>query len=271
MSVIAAIHSPVRLPVRSPIVNRWGATPADLFRQGEQGAWYDPSDFSTMFQDSAGSTPVTGTGQPVGRINDKSGRGNNATQGTAAARPVLQQDGNGLYYLDFDGTDDELATAAIDFSATDEMTVIAGVRKLSDVSYGTIVSGYADINGTTGNFALFTRVSGGGGYTSWSKGTSQSQTTSAYTFTAPLTNVLTMLADISGDSNQLRINGTVADTSIGDQGTGNYGNHTIGIGYGAASFRVASRLYGIIVRGKTTDATQVAQVESWMNTKTGAY
>lgn len=47
-------------------------SPLDLFKQGEQGAWYDPSDFSTMFQESVGTTPVTAVGQPVGLILDKS-------------------------------------------------------------------------------------------------------------------------------------------------------------------------------------------------------
>lgn len=43
-----------------------------LFSAGEQGVWYDPSDFSTMFQDAAGTVPVTAVGQPVGLILDKS-------------------------------------------------------------------------------------------------------------------------------------------------------------------------------------------------------
>ncbi len=43
-----------------------------LFANSEQGAWYDPSDFSSMFQDSTGTTPVTAVGQPVGLILDKS-------------------------------------------------------------------------------------------------------------------------------------------------------------------------------------------------------
>lgn len=47
-------------------------SPADLFLNGEQGVWYDPSDLSTMFQDSDGTTPVTVDGQPVGLILDKS-------------------------------------------------------------------------------------------------------------------------------------------------------------------------------------------------------
>ena len=45
---------------------------AALFESGEEGAWYDPSDLTTLYQDAAGTTPVTGTGQPVGLMLDKS-------------------------------------------------------------------------------------------------------------------------------------------------------------------------------------------------------
>ena len=47
-------------------------SPASLFAAGEQGVWYDPSDFTTMFQDSTGTTPVTAVEQPVGLLLDKS-------------------------------------------------------------------------------------------------------------------------------------------------------------------------------------------------------
>jgi len=62
---------------------------SELFGAGEQGAWYDPSDFSTMWQDSGKTTPVTAAGDPVGYISDKSGRGNHAFQTTSASRPTL--------------------------------------------------------------------------------------------------------------------------------------------------------------------------------------
>lgn len=42
-----------------------------LWRAGEQGVWYDPSDLTTLFQDVGGSTPVTAVGQPVGLMLDK--------------------------------------------------------------------------------------------------------------------------------------------------------------------------------------------------------
>jgi len=49
-----------------------GFSPASLFAGGIAGAWYGPSDLSTLFQDSAGTTPVTTAGQPVGLMLDKS-------------------------------------------------------------------------------------------------------------------------------------------------------------------------------------------------------
>lgn len=44
----------------------------NLFKAGEQGFWYDHNDLSTLFQDSAGTIPVTAAGQPVGLKLDKS-------------------------------------------------------------------------------------------------------------------------------------------------------------------------------------------------------
>ena len=75
-------------------------SPSILFGGSEQGAWYDPSDVSTMFQDAAGTTPVTNVEQPVGLLQDKSGRGNHASQTTLAARPVLSAKYNLLTYTE---------------------------------------------------------------------------------------------------------------------------------------------------------------------------
>jgi len=61
-----------------------------VFTGSEAGAWYGPSDLSTLFQDSAGTTPVTTAGQPVGLMLDKSGNGNHAAQATAARRLTYQ-------------------------------------------------------------------------------------------------------------------------------------------------------------------------------------
>ena len=50
---------------------------------------WDMGDIATLFQDAAGATPVTAVTQPIGRVNDKSGNGNHATQPTAGSRPLF--------------------------------------------------------------------------------------------------------------------------------------------------------------------------------------
>ncbi|MAC14284.1 MAG: hypothetical protein CL539_06335 [Alcanivorax sp.] len=86
--------------------------PELLFSDGEQGAWYDPSDLTTLFQDAAGTTPVTADGDPVGLILDKSGNDNHASQATTAAKPTYRTDGT-LHWLELDGIDDYLSLPPI--------------------------------------------------------------------------------------------------------------------------------------------------------------
>jgi len=101
-------------------------SPASLFAGGTDGAWYDPSDLSTLFQDSAGTTPVTASGQPVGKMLDKSGNGNHAVQATASKRPTYTT-GGGLSWLAFDGVDDamEIQNAAFSFTGDQSVWVAA--------------------------------------------------------------------------------------------------------------------------------------------------
>lgn len=85
-------------------------TPRALFGGGLLGGWYDPSDISTMFQNSNGTTAVAADGDPVGYIADRSGAGNHLIQATAGARPLYKTSG-GLSWLEFDGIDDQLVRA----------------------------------------------------------------------------------------------------------------------------------------------------------------
>ena len=68
--------------------------------------WLDASDGSTLFTDSAGTTPATADGDPVGCWKDKSGNAKNATQsdGTLKAKlTVAYKSGKNVVYCD--GTD----------------------------------------------------------------------------------------------------------------------------------------------------------------------
>jgi hypothetical protein len=57
-----------------------------LFDGGFQGIVFDPLNIATLFQDSAGTTPVTTPGDPVARVLDLSGNGHHATQTTDSSR-----------------------------------------------------------------------------------------------------------------------------------------------------------------------------------------
>lgn len=86
-------------------------TPAALYVGGFTGAWFDPSDLSTLFKLSTDPTPNVVDGDPVGKILDKSGNGNDLIQATAGFRPIYRA-GGGKPYLEFDGVDDRLGRAA---------------------------------------------------------------------------------------------------------------------------------------------------------------
>lgn len=101
--------------------------PSDLFLAGEQGVWFDPGDISTLFQDTAGTIPVTTPGQSVALMKDKSGRGHDATQSTAAYRPIWQIDPYGYGYLSFDGANDSMSTGNINLTGTAQVTATVGL------------------------------------------------------------------------------------------------------------------------------------------------
>lgn len=176
-------------------------------------------------------------------------------------------------FLRFDGVDDSLATAAIDFSATDKMSVFAGVRKLSDASSGCIVELSATSDATNnGSFGLFAPYGIAANFGYSSRGT-VTRNAAAVTFTSPTTAVLTGASSISEDICSIRVNAAAGATQGSDQGTGNYGSaYPLYIGRrGGTTFPANMRLYQLIVRGAASTATEITNAETYTNGKTKAY
>lgn len=90
-------------------------------------AWYDPSDLSTLFQDSAMTVPVTSDGDPVGAMLDKSGNGNHLLQSINDSRPTYRISAD-VSWINGDGIDDFMtappAASGYDF------TMIAGAGSI---------------------------------------------------------------------------------------------------------------------------------------------
>ena len=177
----------------------------------------------------------------------------------------------------FDGVDDSLYTASnMDLSGTDKVTVLAGVRKLSDAAAGLMVE--LSANGDTNNGAFYASVapSGQPAYAVAVRGTSLGYYVPV-TYTAPITNVVAALADIGASTLATeivpRINGVLdQDGGVGGVGTGNFGSYVLFIGRrNNASNPLNGKVYQLIVRGALTDAATLAQAERYVGARTGIF
>ena len=340
--------------------------PLSWFAAGEQGAWYDPSDLTTLFQDSAGTTPMSAVGtvadQPVGLMRDKSGRGNHAFQATAGNRPMLSARVNLLLatatlstqsvtslatnytlsftgagtvtlsgtatgvlsagtnaftatagtltltvsgsvtladirptnsgallppyqrvntasdydtvgfplYLKANGTSSAMSTNSIDFTATDKMTVVTGVRKLSDATIGG-PNLLMELQAGPGSFwiaAPRTNLATNYGYSAGANLATDFVTPSNYA--APISNVLTTQSSIATPLATIRANSMQVSTSSSTQGIGNFGNYPLYLFARAGTiFFLNGQFYGAIIRGAQSDTASVTQTENYMANKTG--
>lgn len=178
---------------------------------------------------------------------------------------------NTLHYIQFDGVDDFLVTPTI-APGTDKAQVFAGVRKLSDAALGMVAelgTNVPSVDGSLGLQAPGTVATANMRFSS--QGTSRVSPSSAASFPAPVTVVLTGLGDISGDLATLRVNGIQAAQSTTDQGTGDYLAYPLYIGRrGGATQHFNGHIYGLVTRfGTNLNESQIKQVESLLAQKTG--
>lgn len=171
-------------------------------------------------------------------------------------------------YLRFDGVDDWMQTASIDFSGSDKILFAAAVRKESDASVGVICELSVEKNANTGVVALLAPGTNGLATFVWaSKGTVEALVT-ATGMPSPISAVLVGLGDISGKISRLRVNGSIIANNAGNQGTGNYGNYALYIGRrSGASLPVKGRIYGLLSRGGELVESLSPKVEKYLNSK----
>lgn len=239
-----------------------------LFANNEQGFAYDPNDLTTMYQDAAGTIPVTGVGQPVGLMKDKSGRGNHARQTVSASRPILRQNiTTGANYLEFDGSDDFLRAASIDFTSTDKVTVVTVIKKQTEAEAVIIDHGI----GQEKSF----RLQRGGGHDSQA----------LYIFMQPPITILNIplvdapagvglvvtqkLSRTTSPSIYIKVNTkTHQNTSV--MNAGNFGNYPLHIGrLGGTSLPFNGHIYGLIAVGKLATDNETAVIEKELAKRTG--
>jgi hypothetical protein len=221
-------------------ISRGGDPILALFRSGgslAKGTYLRPWVLDEMRQDGSGTPGAIEA--PVGLAKDASGNAADAGQATAASRPILRAEGR-RRFLEFDGSDDSLATAAINFSGTDKATVVAALQDCSFAARGTAIAAR-----TTPGAAI------------------------------PRTYVASCRFDIAQATRETeilpRVNGIVPSlTGAGaaDAGTGNLANAVLYIGRrGGSSLPLKGRIYGLLVIGRLLSDHELALAEWFMATR----
>jgi len=240
-----------------------GFSPASLFEGGIAGAWYDPSDLSTLFQDSAGTTPVTASGQPVGKMLDKSGNGNHATQAISAKRPIYTE-GSGLAWLAFDGVGDFMAVADVSGMRQSIMTFFIGVDPLS-------LSSREDwfASGNARSFSTNNYIFGNSASAFQQFGRTPATIVTQGSMTANTKVIVSARSD--GTNINSRINGVAQTTAALTLGTNDTSGFTLGSSKSGvrSSNHAKMNMYGLIVRGSTSSAAEIASTEDYLAAKSG--
>lgn len=201
--------------------------------------------------------------------------GNHAFQTTSTSRPVLKQDAGGQYYLKFDGVDDGMVTNSIDFTATDKMTVFAGVRTLAS-SVGILAELSANISSFQGTFFLSTLDTGGADGAALKLNDAPTSFVGYTPSTRPVTYVASIAFDSSTNTysdqikyraNTVPIVGTDVTPASGPR---NFTSAPLYIGRrGGTTLPFNGHIYGLIVRGAATTDAKITQTEKWLAKKTG--
>ena len=246
-----------------------------LFSDNEQGFFYDPNDLTTMFQDAAGIVPVTAVGQSVGLIRDKSGNNNHAFQTASASRPILRKNAvTDANYLEFDGSDDFLRTNNIDFTATDKMSLFAGLNRTGNANVGTVLETGSSFTNPTGGFGIKFPV-GVGTSTLNLLASAGGSSVSTGEVVSPNMLVYSGFIDLSKTTAikqiNFKVNGVLVNTTRSSlAGNGNLANVPVYIGRRAGVSRpFKGHIYGLIGVGKLTSDDEVINIEKELAKRIG--
>lgn len=174
-------------------------------------------------------------------------------------------------HLRFDGVDDWLQTANVDFSGVTAVLAMAAVRKLSDASRGIVVELGASGYGQPGSFNIEMAWFSPNWSSSYS-GATGSSTVTEPGIAAPASAVVGSYADQGAPSIQLRYQGKARAPSTAAVGGGGFLNAPVYIGRrGGSSSAANMRLYGLLVRGGPAADNQVAAVGKRLNQQARIY
>ena len=242
---------------RNEVIDKLKALINSLFSANEQGAFYVPKPIvngtQALFQDAAGTTPVTADGDPVGLMIDQSGNGNHAIQTVSGSRPVYRTDGE-LHWLEFDGVDDNLAHTYS--SGTSNLTLAAsGVTR--DSGRQQLVG--AGAGGTKLTSLIW--VSTGGTPSYW--GTYSTNVSSSGDSALNTTIVMINVGNYESEIQKLYTNGQLDSSITGIYGGDSNDRRFIGSEMVDKAF-MEGRIYGIVALGREAAPSELSNLNKYL-------
>lgn len=263
-------------------------TPASLFTDGQGGVWYDINDLTTVFTDLDGTSQAV-VGNPVALVRDKSGNGRDMYQPAIANRPLLQVDGNGNYYLDFDGINDIMTTyETIPAYGNSRAFVCAGFQRDTRKVFGVVAETSYMSPQKDGSLTLIGNPSGADSVYASLRGNSTYEVVTSLTYANPFKAVVSVTYSVARALTQvpqmtMRINtGLVTlntflgaesyDITHGNQAQ--FNSHILCIGSRLADVGTLAfdgRIYQLVLRYGDISQEEIDFVEAYVNSQMNAY
>ena len=216
--------------------------------------WLDGSDISTLYQDSAKTTPVTADGDVVGAMADLSGNGNDVVQATTANKPLYKASiQNSLSVVRFDGVNDYLAATAFTLNQPEHVFLVGNVIAWTSNDYiwdGNTLDLMGLYSQVPDRLALY---AGAGG-----------------PFIVPTPGTYLLISAVfDGASSDIRLNGGAAVT--GNVGANNAGGLTVGANGGHAAGFGNIEVGEMLVYNVELTGADLTTIKNYLNEKWNIY
>lgn len=223
-------------------------------------SWWDIATISTLYQDSAGSTPVTTNADPIGYIADRSGNGRYVRQtGATSTRPTYTTGvQNGLPAASFDGGDYLDSVATVD---NRPITIAYAVKR------------FASVNATRGIITTFTSAGTRAFFTSGNNVSLSVASPSASNDSVATFGANSALIGFAAIASTVSDNWTNATKKTGSH-TSSVTNNIVSLGKlttGSTSSLLSGYLCEICIYNRVLSDTEIGQLATYLNSKWSVY